>query len=96
MKMSRVSESGPLVLRTVYLPQRDDERLRGYGFRTNRSKNDLIREAVTASLDKWEREELEAAQRMEAAAAAAAAATAEDVQPRTTAARRVSGQGYAG
>jgi predicted transcriptional regulator len=55
--MRRESHGSPLVLRTVYLPQRDDERLRGYAFRTNRSKNDLIREAVSQSLDVWEKKE---------------------------------------
>jgi len=50
---SRRSEESPLVLRTVYLPQDLDARLRGLAFKEGKSKNDLIREAVSVALEKW-------------------------------------------
>ena len=40
-----------MVLRTVYLPPDIDDELRVRAFRSNQTKNDLIREAVTRWLD---------------------------------------------
>jgi predicted DNA-binding protein len=72
----RASDTSPLVLRTVYLPQEDDERLKRFGLRARRSKNDLIREAVSKQLEIWEAEvtALDAAVQPEPAGQAAVAA----------------------
>lgn len=54
MPASAKPDTSPLVLRTVYLPQEVDERLKRFGLLAKRSKNDLIREAVSKQLKVWE------------------------------------------
>ena len=47
---------GNMVLRSVYLPEELDNRLRAAAFINNRSKGDLIRELVQAGLGRVEEE----------------------------------------
>jgi len=43
-----------MVLRSVYLPENVDDRLRALAFLQNRSKGDLVRELVQEGLDRLE------------------------------------------
>jgi len=45
---------GNMVLRSVYLPEEVDDRLRALAFLQNRSKGDLVREFVQAGLERSE------------------------------------------
>lgn len=45
---------GNMVLRSVYLPENVDDRLRALAFLQNRSKGDLVRELVQEGLDRLE------------------------------------------
>lgn len=47
---------GNMVMRSVYLPEELDNRLRAVAFLHNRSKGDLIRELVQAGLGRMEEE----------------------------------------
>jgi predicted transcriptional regulator len=47
------SSGSNLVLRTVYLPKDLDDQLRRLAFDQQKSKNDLIRSAVTTALEVW-------------------------------------------
>ena len=46
-----------MVMRSVYLRQRDDAELRQLAFERNVSKNDLIRSAIRAKLTEWRQDD---------------------------------------